>query len=195
MLRARMPNPLLPRTSHAGSRRWSFWVNTVAASPYVSPATRARLYRALGMDIAPGAYEIGARCYFHSAAVSIGAETRINDLCWFENTAPLTIGRGVGIAARVAILTSRHRIGPSSSRASGGWYYLPVTLEDGCWVGAGALIQPGVTIGRGSIVAAGAVVTADTEPDWLYGGVPARKIRPLEDGQPVVLRARAGQDG
>ncbi len=190
-----MRNPLLPRTQHAASRRWSFWVNTVASSPYLTPAARQRLYRAMGMDISEAAYEIGPRCYIHSSDLSIGAQTFINEACWFENTARVRIGRGVAIAPRVTIITSTHHIGPSQARGGGGWYYLPVTLQDGCWIGAGVLIQPGVTIGRGSIVAAGAVVAADTEPDWLYGGVPARKIRPLDDGRPVVLRARAGQDG
>lgn len=192
-----MFNPLLPRTHHAGSRRWQFYVNTLAASPYIGPRTRTRIYRAMGLGVSSGV-EIGSRCYIHSADISIGAGSFINSFCWFENTAHLHIGRGVAIAPRVVVITSRHRIGPSSARASGGWYYLPVTLEDGCWIGAGALIQPGVTIGRGSIVAAGAVVAADTEPDWLYGGVPARKIRPLDAGVhadvlPVVaLESRRG---
>jgi acetyltransferase-like isoleucine patch superfamily enzyme len=34
----------------------------------------------------------------------------------------------------------------------------PVTLEQGCWIGRGALALPGVTMGAGSVVAAGAVV-------------------------------------
>lgn len=188
-----MVNPLRPRASHAASRRWWFWVNTVAASPYVGPDLRKRIYRSMGMDIDPDAYEIGSGCYFHSADVRIGPGSRINDRCWFENTGRLTLGSGVGISAHVVIITSTHRIGPSSSRPSGGWEYHPVTLEDGCWVAARALIQPGVTIGRGSIVAPGAVVTADTEPDCLYGGVPARLIRRLEDPEEAVaLRAVAG---
>jgi hypothetical protein len=50
-----MHNPLLPRVSHAGSRRWWFWVNTVAASPYAGQRLRKRIYRALDMDIDPAA--------------------------------------------------------------------------------------------------------------------------------------------
>jgi maltose O-acetyltransferase len=176
-----MRNYLLPRTYHAGSRRWSFWVNTVAASPYLGDDARKRLYRSLGMDISDAAYEIGARCYIHSSEITIGPRTFINGFCWFENVARVSIGAGVAIGPRVAIITSSHRIGPSSARASGGWHYSPVTLGDGCWIGAGALIQPGVTIGSGGIVAPGAVVAADTEPDSLYGGVPARRIRGLDD--------------
>lgn len=183
-----MRNPLLPRATHARSRRWNFWINTVASSPYVGLRARLDIYRRLGLDIAAGVGDIGARCYIHSTDFSIGPESFINSHCWFENVARVSIGRGVAIGPRVVVITSRHHIGPSSARASGGWYYLPVTLQDGCWVGAGALIQPGVTIGRGCVIAPGAVVAADTEPDWLYGGVPARKIRPLErDGDRPAL--------
>lgn len=184
-----MHNPLRPRTTYAASRRWTFWVNTVAASPYMSQRWRKRIYRAMGMDIHPEAFEIGSRCYFHSADVSIGPRTRINDRCWFENTGHLEIGAGVAIAPHVRVVTSTHRIGPSWSRASGGWVYHPVTIGDGCWIGAGALVQPGVTIERGCIIAPGAVVTVNTEPDWLYGGVPARKLRQLDATErPTAVR-------
>jgi acetyltransferase-like isoleucine patch superfamily enzyme len=46
------------------------------------------------------------------------------------------------------------------------------------FIGTQAVVIGGVTIGEGSFVAAGAVVTKDTEPGFLYSGVPARKVRP-----------------
>jgi maltose O-acetyltransferase len=167
----------MPR--YVASRRWAFWVNGVAASPYLSPDTRKSIYRRMGMRIAEDAWQIGSRCYFHSAAVEIGSHTIINDYCYFENVGRLTLGNGVAIGARVAIITSNHDIGASTQRA-GRWFYEPVTVEDGVWIGAGATVLPGVTIGRGSIIAAGAVVTADCESNSVYGGVPARILRRLE---------------
>src|SRR6185437_14368498 len=113
---------------------------------------------------------------FHSADFAIGAGSRINDWCWFENVARIELGHGVGVGAHTVIITSTHDIGPSHTRATG-WSYLPVTLEDGCWIGARSTILPGVTVGRGAVVAAGAVVNKDLEPNHLYGGVPARKLR------------------
>ncbi len=52
-------------------------------------------------------------------------------------------------------------------------------IGEGAWVGAGAMLLPGVTIGPGCVIAAGAVVSSDCEPDGLYGGVPAERIRYL----------------
>ncbi len=56
----------------------------------------------------------------------------------------------------------------------------PVTLEDGVWVGNGAIITKGVTIGRGAVVAAGSVVVKDVRPFTIVGGNPATVIREIE---------------
>jgi maltose O-acetyltransferase len=173
-----MPRPLAPSSGHVGSRRWAFWVNTVAASPFISHTTRKRIYRRLGLQIAHDAFDIGAGCYFHSSEIEIGDRTFINDFCFFENIARVVIGSDVAIGMHAALLTSTHEMGGPGSR-SGAWGVKPVTVEDGCWIGARATVLPGVTIGRGSVVAAGAVVTADCEPNALYGGVPARIVRKL----------------
>ena len=59
----------------------------------------------------------------------------------------------------------------------------PVVIEDDVWLGARVTVLKGVTIGRGAVVAAGAVVTKDVPPDTLVGGVPARFIRAIVQGQ------------
>lgn len=55
----------------------------------------------------------------------------------------------------------------------------PVKLGKNCWLGAGSIVLPGVTVGENSIIAAGAVLTKDAEPNALYAGVPARKVKSL----------------
>jgi acetyltransferase-like isoleucine patch superfamily enzyme len=55
------------------------------------------------------------------------------------------------------------------------------TIEDNVAVGVGAVILPKVTIGKGSLVGAGAIVTRSVEPRTLVMGVPARRMRNLED--------------
>jgi acetyltransferase-like isoleucine patch superfamily enzyme len=56
----------------------------------------------------------------------------------------------------------------------------PIAVQDGAWIGAGAIVTQGVTIGLGSIVAAGAVVVKDVPAMTIVGGVPARQIRKIE---------------
>lgn len=52
------------------------------------------------------------------------------------------------------------------------------TIGKDCWIGAYSIIMCGVNIGDGSIIAAGSVVTKDVEPYSIYGGIPAKKIKP-----------------
>ena len=65
----------------------------------------------------------------------------------------------------------------------GGWniYARPVKIEDGAWIGGGAIILPGVTIGRNAVIGAGAVVTKDIPANAVAVGSPARVIRYQEE--------------
>jgi maltose O-acetyltransferase len=51
-----------------------------------------------------------------------------------------------------------------------------VVIEDDVWLCAGSVVLPGVKVRKGTVVAAGAVVTRDTEPYSIVGGIPAVKI-------------------
>lgn len=63
-------------------------------------------------------------------------------------------------------------------------------------IGQNALINPGVRIGDGSLVGTGAVVTRDI-PAWSVAmGVPARRVRPIDDASRqkiLTLAASRGQ--
>ena len=56
-------------------------------------------------------------------------------------------------------------------------------IDDGALIGMGAIVMNGCDIGEQSLIAAGAVVLEDTvvEPRTLWAGVPAPKIRSLDD--------------
>ena len=57
----------------------------------------------------------------------------------------------------------------------------PVTIGEGAWIGAGAVILPGVHIGRGAIVGANAVVTRSIGELEVWGGCPARFLKRVEE--------------
>lgn len=57
----------------------------------------------------------------------------------------------------------------------------PVVIEDDVLIGANAVILEGVRVGKGAVVAAGAVVVEDVEPYTVVAGVPAKKIKDIDE--------------
>lgn len=113
---------------------------------------------------------------FNNFPIIIGDSSFINQRCILG---PGTIiGSNVSLGHQVSLITATHKIGQSHKRA-GEAVFLPIHIEDGCWIGANSTILGGITIGKGCIIAAGAVVNKDCESDSLYGGVPARFIKKL----------------
>ena len=112
----------------------------------------------------------------------IGDDTVIGRLAQINAWRSVTIGRDVLIADRVFISDADHNYSDADTpiRLQGDTFRGAVTLEDGCWIGIGAVILPGVTIGRNAVVAANAVVTRDVPGRAIVGGIPARVIKQLE---------------
>lgn len=57
------------------------------------------------------------------------------------------------------------------------------TVEDNVLIGMGAIIMDHAIVKSGSIVAAGAVILNNTivESGYIYAGVPAKKVKPVDD--------------
>jgi acetyltransferase-like isoleucine patch superfamily enzyme len=51
-----------------------------------------------------------------------------------------------------------------------------VRIEEGAWIGHGAIILKGITIARNMVVGAGSVVTKNHTPGDVVAGNPAQKI-------------------
>jgi maltose O-acetyltransferase len=152
-------------------------VNTVAASHLTPAAIRYRVLRSYGVKI-DRSVVLRTGFYLDGPNLAIGAGTFINVGCYFDGSAPITIGAACDIASEVMFCTSTH-LPAGPERRAGAPTVAAIVVGDGCWIGARATILPGVTVAPGCIVAAGAVVARDTFPNGLYGGVPAVRLREL----------------
>ena len=93
------------------------------------------------------------------------------------------IGNNVMIGPNTLITTVGHPLSPKGRRQYHA-FAQPVRIGNDVWIGGNVTILPGVTIGNNVVVAAGAVVTKDVPDNTLVGGVPARKIKVIEDDIP-----------
>lgn len=62
-----------------------------------------------------------------------------------------------------------------------------IEVGNNVFIGAGCTILPGVTIGDNVVVGAGAVVSKSLTSGFVYGGVPAKKIKSVSDYRDSVL--------
>lgn len=96
----------------------------------------------------------------------------------FSGGATVTVGRNVMMAAYSYLIGGGHEatsteVSPlEQARTATG-----ISVGDGAWIGAGALILDGVNLGEQAIVGAGAVVTKTVEDFAVVAGVPARFVR------------------
>jgi len=126
-------------------------------------------------------------CEFRVGRLSIGEMFACGYGVYIDASGSVTIGDRVQLSPFVRVLSADHAIMPSTYRRDWRDTILKETrIEDGVWVGIGATILAGVTVGEGCVVGAGAVVTASCEPNGLYVGLPARRVRdlPVETAYP-----------
>lgn len=101
-----------------------------------------------------------------------GERVWIGDEVMILSLAKVTIGSDVCISQRAFICTGSHDF----SKKTFDLQTRPVTVGDGCWLGAASFIGPGVVLGRGSRCLAGAVVVANVPEEASVGGVPAKVL-------------------
>ena len=113
--------------------------------------------------------------------LEIGENSFIGDGAMIDLYNHVTLGKNVTIGQSVTLLTHTNvgyedhplqKYFPKKSE--------PLTIEEGCFIGAGTTIMPGIIIGKESFIAAGSVVTKSIPTNSLFGGVPAKLIRKIK---------------
>ena len=136
--------------------------------------------------------EIGKNCYietpFHAnfggKKVHFGNTVYANFNLTLVDDEAIYVGDYVKFGPNVVVCTAAHPILPALRRKEY-QYNLPVHIESGVWIGAGALILPGVTIGENSVIGAGSVVTKDIPANVVAVGNPCRVMRPIGEKDKV----------
>jgi maltose O-acetyltransferase len=150
----------------------------LTSSQLLPDRLRPSLLRHLGVSVGPRVVALAGLVVTGGGRVTLAEGAYLNRDCFIDASSDVHVGVRVSIASHVRLVTSTHEVGELGRRA-GRTTTAPVIIGDGTWIGTGAIVLPGVTIGEGCIIGAGTVVTGDCEPDGMYVGVPARRVRDL----------------
>ena len=148
-------------------------------------AARNLALRMLGARVAGVPWIQPGVTFVHTDRLSLGSNFGCNTGTYINAVGGVTIGSFVLIGSNVTISSGRHPIdGRTPPIFARPVIPEPIVIEDGVWIGAGAVIMPGVTLARGSVVGANAVVTRSTLPFSVNAGVPSRCLRIRAEGSP-----------
>ena len=149
--------------------------------------------------------KIGKNCFLAETAAIIGDVT-IGDDCsiWYGTVLrgdvnTITIGNKVNIQDGAVIHTlykrSVTKIGNNVSIGHNATIH-GATIEDNCLIGMGATILDNAVVGTGCIVAANALVLSNQklEPNSVYAGIPAKKVKDVTPEQREEIIKRTARD-
>jgi acetyltransferase-like isoleucine patch superfamily enzyme len=125
---------------------------------------------------------IGAECVvgrdvFLDTGVVVGDRVKIQNAALVYHG--VTVADGVFIGPGAILTNDRYPRAVTSTgelARPGDWTVSPIRLEEGCSIGAGAVVVAGVVVGPWATVGAGAVVTRDVPGHALVVGSPAHRI-------------------
>ena len=114
--------------------------------------------------------------------VTIGDYVALGDFAIIYSLGPITIGRRVTVSQYAHLCAGTHEY----TRPDLPLVRPPITIGDDAWIAADAFVGPNVTVGDGAILGACAVTMKDLKPWTIYGGNPAKAVKPrppLHPGQ------------
>jgi acetyltransferase-like isoleucine patch superfamily enzyme len=130
------------------------------------------------------------------AFIRVGARSFIGESVIIRGQGGVEIGKAVLVGPGAQFLAVNHNFGdPQVPILDQGITARGIVVEDGAWIGAGALVLDGVRIGKNAVVGAGAVVTKDVPANGIAVGVPARVTETVRSNDEVAARQIARLDG
>lgn len=166
----------------AGAVKRALWfvVNALFFINPLNPSSGLKVYllRLFGATIGDGVVIKPAVNIKYPWFLKVGNHAWIGEKVWIDNLTLVTIAGHTTISQGAMLLTGSHDYKKPSFDLMVG----AITLEDGVWIGAKAVVCPGVSCASHSILAAGSVAISDMEPDTIYQGNPAiaKRARVME---------------
>jgi putative colanic acid biosynthesis acetyltransferase WcaF len=163
---ARYAEPVIPGNRSALWRiAWHVVSALLFQSALVLPSRgKAALLRAFGARIGRGLVIKPRVTIKYPWFLELGDHVWLGEGAWIDNHTTVAIGSDVCISQGAYLFTGNHDWNEERFR----FFCKPVTLEDGVWVGAKAIVCPGSVLARMSVVGAGVVWRGASAPAGVY---------------------------
>lgn len=162
--------------------RWKiilwFLTNSVVLNTYLPIPIRFKLaiLRLFGARIGAGVIIKPAVNIKYPWLLKVGNHVWIGEQVWIDNLSEVVIGNNVCISQGAMLLTGNHDYRRSSFDLTA----RPITLDDGVWIGAKAVVCPGVRCQSHAVLSVNSVATRSLNPFVVYQGNPAVPVRQRE---------------
>lgn len=101
--------------------------------------------------------------------LEVGDHSWIGEKAWIDSLGKVCIGDHVCISQGAILICGNHNY----KRPSFDLMVGEITIENGAWVGAGAIVGPGTVMESHAVLTAGSVAGGQLEPHKIYRGNPA----------------------
>ena len=142
---------------------WFVIQNLVFSKWWLPQGLRPILLRLFGAEVGNNVFIRHRVRVLWPWKLAIGDNCWIGEDAWILDLERVSIGHDVCVSQGVFLCTGSHDIASPTFEYDNG----PITISDGVWLGAQAIVLRGVTIGRNSVVAARARVGSDVSPGSL----------------------------
>lgn len=149
------------------------WLLLARWTPPPLHCWRRLVLRAFGATLGRGARVHASVRVWYPPHLTLGDQVLIGPGAILYNQGRINIGARSVVSQRAHLCASTHDIGDPNFQL----ILRPITVGAGCWIAAEAFVGPGVTVGDDAVVAARAALFTDAEPNGVFRGNPAVKIR------------------
>lgn len=159
--------------------RWKiilwFLVNSVTLNTYlpIPIAIKRFLLKLFGAKLGVGVVIKPAVNIKYPWFLRVGNHVWIGEQVWIDNLSEVVIGDHSCLSQGALILTGNHNYRRSTFDLTS----QPITIDDGVWIGAKAVVCPGVRCHSHSVLAVNSVATRSLEEYGIYQGNPAVWVR------------------
>ena len=134
---------------------------------------KTALLRAFGAQVGKGVVIKPRVQIKYPWLLGIGDCIWIGEAVWIDNLCRVQIGAHACLSQGAYLLTGNHNYKkPAFDLMVAG-----ITLEDGVWIGAKAVVCPGIICYNHSVLTAGSIATTNLESYTIYQGNPAMPVK------------------